>query len=236
MADNSRRQSMASRIATPKASTNKEGAEAESILYKAVGARIRVTCAPNNRVLEGTLFTACNIINAIAINTAPAPPNPSTSLAAQPGDWHIIPFAHITHFEVLGPGERITDSGPGFEGAVPGIARVDLDALRAREEQTIREIKKKDAQKGKGVSKETQELFDFIVMRLPARWDHNRIIVNDNVIIEPPYGLENIKAAKGNGQSLEQVRMNVLRFRDSRKQNPSRASASTPPVAPRKGG
>ena len=113
-------------------------------------------------MLEGTLFTTCNITNAIAINTAPAPPNPSAPLSSQPGDYHIIPFAHILSFELIGAGERATDVGPGFNGALPSISKVDLDAIRAREEQTIREMKKKDAQKGKGVTKEAQDIFDAI--------------------------------------------------------------------------
>jgi len=37
-----------------------------------------------------------------------------------------------------------------------------MAAIQAREDQTIREMKKKDAQKGKGVSQEAQELFDAI--------------------------------------------------------------------------
>lgn len=37
-----------------------------------------------------------------------------------------------------------------------------MAALMAREEQTIREMKKKDEQKGKGVSKEAQEIFDAV--------------------------------------------------------------------------
>ena len=123
---------------------------------------IKITCAPNNNVLEGTLFTACNITNAIAINTAPAPPNPSAPLSSQPGDYHIIPFAHILSFEIIGPGERASDAAGGFDGALPSIAKVDMAAIHAREEQTIREMKKKDAQKGKGVSREAQELFDAI--------------------------------------------------------------------------
>lgn len=122
---------------------------------------IKITCAPHNNLLEGTLFTTCNVTNAIAINTAPAPPNPSASLASQPGDYHIIPFAHILSFEIVGPGERTAESGPGFDGALPSISKVDLDALRAREEQTIRDIKKRDAMKGKGVTREAQEIFDF---------------------------------------------------------------------------
>jgi hypothetical protein len=101
-------------------------------------------------------------MNAIAINTAPAPPNPSASLSSQPGDYHIIPFAHILSFELVGLGERAPDSGPGFEGALPAISKVDIDAMKAREETTIREMKRKDAQKGKGVTKEAQDIFDFI--------------------------------------------------------------------------
>jgi hypothetical protein len=100
--------------------------------------------------------------NAIAINTAPAPPNPSAPLSSQPGDYHIIPFAHIVSFELVGAGERVPESGPGFEGALPSISKVDLDAMKAREEQTIREMKKRDAQKGKGVTKEAQDIFDFV--------------------------------------------------------------------------
>jgi hypothetical protein len=65
-------------------------------------------------------------------------------------------------FEIVGAGERVAESAAGFDGAMPSIAKVDLAALQAREEQTIREMKKKDAQKGKGVSQEAQELFDFI--------------------------------------------------------------------------
>jgi hypothetical protein len=123
---------------------------------------IKVTCAPGKNVLEGTLFTACNLTHAIAINTAPAPPNPSASIFSQPGDYHIIPFAHIESFEIIGTGERASESAPGFDGALPSISKVDLAALQAREDQTIREMKKKDMQKGKGVSPEAQELFDAI--------------------------------------------------------------------------
>jgi hypothetical protein len=37
-----------------------------------------------------------------------------------------------------------------------------MAALLAREEQTIREMKKRDEQKGKGVSREAQEIFDAV--------------------------------------------------------------------------
>ncbi|KAJ8109202.1 hypothetical protein OPT61_g7632 [Boeremia exigua] len=209
MAD-TKRQSMVGKIATPNLKAggvaNKDVGDADSNLYKAVGSRIKITCAPNNNVLEGTLFTACNTTNAIAINTAPAPPNPSASLSSQPGDYHIIPFAHILSFEIIGLGGRAQEQNAGFDGAVPSIARVDMAALMAREEQTIREMKKKDAQKGKGVSSDAQEIFDILARTLPTRWANDQIVVNDAVLVQPPYTLDSIRAPAGKEQSVVQVK------------------------------
>jgi hypothetical protein len=146
--------------------------------HELTSSSIKITCAPTNNVLEGTLFTACNLTNAIAINTASAPTNPSAPLASQPGDFHIIPFAHILSFEIVGASERAVEAAPGFDAAVPSISKVDIAALQAREEHTIREMKKKDAQKGKGVSKEAQELFDaiartYVISPSPITLIHN---------------------------------------------------------------
>ncbi|KAF2819581.1 hypothetical protein CC86DRAFT_131634 [Ophiobolus disseminans] len=240
MAD--KRNSIAGKVATPNlkvgGGSSKEAIDVDANLYKAVGSRIKITCAPTNNVLEGTLFTACTLTNAIAINTAPAPPNPSAPLASQPGDYHIIPFAHILSFEIVGSGERAAESGPGFEGAMPSISKVDLVALQAREEQTIRDMKKKDAQKGKGVSREAQELFDAISRTLPTRWADAQIVVNDSVLILPPYTLESIKAPAEKAQSEAHVRK-VVEHYYNRKKVPSGGAARAPvatPIAPRKGG
>ncbi|KAL6707774.1 hypothetical protein ACN47E_003674 [Coniothyrium glycines] len=242
MAD-SKRNSIAGKIATPNlkpaSGSNKDVGDADSMLYKAVGARIKLTTAPNNTVLEGTLFTACNVTNAIAINTAPAPPNPSAPLSSQPGDYHIIPFAHILSFEIVGPGERAVDTTGGFDGALPSIAKVDMAAAHAREEQTIREMKKKDAQKGKGVSKEAQELFDAISRTLPTRWADTQIVVSDSVLIQAPYHLDSIRAPADKAQAENHVRKIVERFYQRKNGATTGGATRAPvamPIAPRKGG
>jgi hypothetical protein len=143
------------------------------------GLRVRVTAAPENNKLEGILFTVSNHTNTIAIDTAPAPPNPSSSTQNKLCDFHLIPVAHITNFEVLGPGERVPDSGPGFDGALPPIAKIDPEVLTAREEQTIREMKKKDAQRGKGVTREAQDMFDFVARTYVA----SNLLVNNVLMI-----------------------------------------------------
>lgn len=110
-------------------------------------------------MLEGTIFAADPVLNAIAINTTPAPPNPSTSLASQPGNFHVVSIPNIQEFKIL-PGE---DGSPdGFESAMPTIAALDLNVLKAREESAVRKLLEKEATRGRGVPKEAQEIFDAI--------------------------------------------------------------------------
>jgi len=246
MAADHKRQATAGKIATPKVAGGKDVIDSDSILYKAVGARIKITVAPHNTTLEGTLFTTCNITNAIAINTTPAPPNPSAVLSSLPGDYHIIPFAHILNIELLGAGERVEGSVPGFDGALPSIAKVDLDAVRAREEATIRKIKERDAMRGRGVSREAQEIFDALARTLPTRWHDTDIIVNDAVIISKPYTLDDCRAPSDKQQSIPHIKKVLENFFAKKRtgagpqqtqgqaQN-ARVSVATP-IAPRKGG
>jgi protein LSM12 len=41
---------------------------------------------------------------------------------------------------------------------------------------------------------------------LPARWNNKSIIVLDNVVIEPPYGVEDCKAPPKHVKQLERVK------------------------------
>ncbi len=128
--------------------------------------RVRLsTSLPNSSVLEGTLFTACPITNLVAINTAPPPPNPSSALANQPGDYHIVPVSRIQSFQLLALPQdtaRADGSSTGFDGVVPSIGRVDTKALEAREQAAIRKMKERDAARGRGVGREAQEIFDAL--------------------------------------------------------------------------
>jgi hypothetical protein len=52
--------------------------------------------------------------------------------------------------------------GQGFDAALPSIGRVDIKALKAREEEAVRKLKEKEAMRGKGVTKEGQDIFDAL--------------------------------------------------------------------------
>lgn len=109
---------------------------------------------------EGTIFTACIVTNILALTTAQATAN--NSLA----DYKIIPISRIQSFQLLSPppaGEQSPSSvSAAFEYARPQIGRVDIKALQDREAAAIRKAREKDALRGKGVSKEGQDIFDAL--------------------------------------------------------------------------
>jgi hypothetical protein len=123
--------------------------------------RVRITTAQNT-VLEGTLFASCSVTNVVAINVAAARAHPA---APQPGDYHVIPKSQVQGVQVLSlASDAATDGGAvagRFDDAAMVLSRVDTDALRGREEAAIRKMKEWDHTRGKGVTKEAQDIFDW---------------------------------------------------------------------------
>ncbi|KAF2670869.1 hypothetical protein BT63DRAFT_423150 [Microthyrium microscopicum] len=236
-----KRNSVVGRVATPKAgATGGLGApqsmtELDAALPKAIGGRIRLTTSqPNATSLEGLLFTACPITNLLVINTA---------AANAPGDFHVIPVAQVASYQIL----SINDTTPSTD-ATPTISRPEMDALRAREEDTIRKMKEYDSSRGKGVSKEAQEVFDWFRRTLPVRWNNQQIVVNDAVVVNPPYAVEDCRAPKDKQAAESQIKRVLEGFYAKKKGghvgSNANSGANTPvpggnrpvPALPRKGG
>jgi len=100
------------------------------------------------------------MLNVVAINTAPAPPNPSSTLSNQPGDYHIIPIKHISTFEILSLDPN--SAKQTISAVQPPVAAVDIKKLREREEAKIRQLRDQEANKGKGVTREAQQIYDAL--------------------------------------------------------------------------
>jgi hypothetical protein len=115
--------------------------------------RVKLTTAtPNSITLEGTIFTACRTSNILAICTSSA-----ASASSSPSDYHLIPVSRIQSIDVL---SLPTTTNP--EEVQPSISRIDLKALKARETAAIRKIRERDATKGKGVTREAQDIYDAL--------------------------------------------------------------------------
>lgn len=164
---------------------------------------IRVnTTSPTSTTHEGTLFAACPITNLIAINTSPPPPTPMTSgtpALSHPGDYHIIPISRIHNFQLLSlpphsASSSPTEQTPSFANAYPSIYPLDIRALKNREAAAVSKLHEREQRRGKGVSKEAQDLFDAFSRTMPARWDGTSIVVADTVIISKPYHIDNCRS------------------------------------------
>lgn len=123
--------------------------------------RIKVTTvSPHSQTLQGSLFTACPMLNVIAVNTAPASSDSSATPSNKPSDYHIIPIKHISSFELL----SLDPNAPNqtFGNLLPPIANVDIKKLREREEAKLRQLREQERNRGKGVSQEAQAIYDAL--------------------------------------------------------------------------
>ena len=121
--------------------------------------RIKLTtAAPHALTYEGTLFTACPVLNVVALNTRGS--TPAVNTAAQPGDYTVIPVSRIQSFQVLSLASGTDGSESSIATAQPAIGTVDVKRLKQREEQRIRKLKEEEQNRGKGVTREAQAIFD----------------------------------------------------------------------------
>lgn len=161
---------------------------------------IRITTvAPNTSTIEGTLFTACPITNLVAINTSTQTPPTPTSLNPS-GDYHIIPASRIQSFQVISPAPTVVDGAPALQA-------LETRALKAREASAVAKLQEAEARRGKGVTREAQDIFDAFSRTMPARWDGTSIIVADAVVIAKPYRVDDCRALIANDSAaLTRVR------------------------------
>jgi hypothetical protein len=158
------------------------------------------------------LFTACPITNLVAINTSPSPLS-GDAKQAQSGDYHVIPISRIQNFQLLALPSNSSES-PSFTDALPSIQALDARALKQREAKAVGEALDREARRGKGVTREAQDLFDAFSRTMPARWHGQNIVVADAVTIAPPYRVDDCRPlVEGDTAALARVRKVVSYYR-----------------------
>jgi len=105
------------------------------------------TTAPHSQTYEGTLFTACPVLNLVAINTRP-------TAASDSGDYHIIPVSRVQNFQITSLASQ--------QQQPSALPPVDTKRLKDRENARIAQLKDQAADRGKGVSKEAQAIYDSL--------------------------------------------------------------------------
>ncbi|GAA5802489.1 hypothetical protein HPULCUR_007954 [Helicostylum pulchrum] len=86
------------------------------------------------------------------------------------------------------------------------VGPVSVEQLKSREGDALKGFGNEVSKMGVGVTKEGQDIFNALSKTLPCRWSKDTIVVMDEVLITPPYSVDNCKANSSSGASLARVK------------------------------
>ncbi|KAK6540703.1 hypothetical protein TWF694_008095 [Orbilia ellipsospora] len=201
-----------------------------------IGTRVKVTTILDDTI-EGIIFSYDTIANCVALLTGPNAVIPPPKNATVNVRFLKIPF--LKDVVVLAPSKppqnSSTAKGP-FSAAEPQIRPVNIQAMKNREQATLKQEYEKMLGHGVGVSDEGQAIFNALSKTMPCRWQGKDIVVLDTVIIQEPYTVEKCSSHPPNANALTRVKK-VLEGERKRLNTIQRSNASTPnPPGDRKGG
>lgn len=167
------------------------------------------------RDIEGSLFTYDSSFVVLA---------QTSSISPSKRSYQLIKTSQIKAVVVVSttPDPSLpSPSTPLSSGPAPSAAE-----LAAKVDKVVAEDRKQRARVGQGVSSEAQALFDALGKTMPVRWHGTSIVVLDEVrlpflsssrdssdpfctpqvMIEEPYGGENVKGGKGAADRVERIK------------------------------
>ncbi|KAI9246313.1 anticodon-binding domain-containing protein [Helicostylum pulchrum] len=152
-----------------------------------VGKLIKVKTASNEE-LEGLIYTFDKITNCLVIDC---------SGSRKKSTFRIIKISHLKEIVSIG-GECKKD--------YLKVGPVSVEQLKSREGDALKGFGNEVSKMGVGVTKEGQDIFNALSKTLPCRWSKDTIVVMDEVLITPPYSVDNCKANSSSGASLARVK------------------------------
>ncbi|KAI8390866.1 anticodon-binding domain-containing protein [Radiomyces spectabilis] len=172
-----------------------------------VGRRVKIKTTTNEEI-DGLIYTFDRITNCLALDCSTGPRHSRKGLS-----FRIVKIPQIKEILSVTSDENSTPlQDPAIETNINKLSSylpvnaVNLDRLRGRESDAMKGHLQQAAKIGVGVTKEAQDIFDALAKTLPCRWSNDTIIVLDEVLISPPYEVENCKANASAAASLARVK------------------------------
>ncbi|KAI7902996.1 anticodon-binding domain-containing protein [Cokeromyces recurvatus] len=160
-----------------------------------IGSTIRLKTAFDEEV-EGLIYTCDRITNCIVIDCSHKDNKTSNRKNC---NFRIIKISHIK--EIL----FLTATTNGVKDYMP-INQIYIDRLKQRESEVMKGVKNEVSKIGIGVTKEGQDIFNALSKTLPCRWSKDTIIVMDEILITPPYGVNDCKANASSSALLARIK------------------------------
>ncbi|KAJ2612115.1 hypothetical protein H4S08_002848 [Coemansia sp. RSA 1365] len=111
---------------------------------------------------------------------------------------HLVKAANITDVRVL--------SKEGDQNYLPDINVVPVAVIETRKQRALAQEKERASRIGVGVSDRAQSIFEALSKTMPCRWEKDRIVVLDEVIIESPYTVDSCCEVNSAAFSLSRVK------------------------------
>ncbi|KAJ2848706.1 hypothetical protein IWW36_003130 [Coemansia brasiliensis] len=167
------------------------GTQPTTALTSLVNTRIEVQLVDGSRA-EGVLF-AYDVYSGVAALLVPQ----SGDLPAETKHTvRLVKASNIRNVEVKGKGET----------KLPSVQEVKQEVVEARKARALAQAKERAARIGVGVSSHAQAVFEALSKTLPCRWDKKRIVVLDEIVIDPPYTVESCRELSSASFSLSRVK------------------------------
>ena len=180
-------------------------------LEQTLGFRIKVTNVLDV-VTEGRLYSFNSSNNTLTIQT--------TKKNQAPQNFKVIKCTFIKHLEVIGD----KPSFNSFKKQQIKPSYVNVERVEKLLKESVIASKKKELLRGKGVSAEGQFIFDQIFKTIgDTKWVAKDIIILDDVKVQPPYKVEDIKVLhEGSNQSITLIQRIVERSWEQLEQDDGR--------------
>ncbi|KAJ2799629.1 hypothetical protein H4R20_004361 [Coemansia guatemalensis] len=148
----------------------------------------------DGRTIEGLLFTYDVYSGVVALVSGCGDDE-----GGERKQVHLVKAANITDVRVLPKEEsKLND--------IPEINVVPEAAIEARKQRALAQERERASRIGVGVSDRAQSIFEALSKTMPCRWEKDRIVVLDEVIIESPYTVDSCREVTSAAFSLSRVK------------------------------
>ncbi|KAJ1857032.1 hypothetical protein GGH12_001829 [Coemansia sp. RSA 1822] len=162
-------------------------------LTSLVNARVEIDLINGDRA-EGVLFTYdvySGIVALISASTA------DDSRGSKKHTVRLVKASNIRDVRVVGDKSDIQ---------MPIVRAVTTAEIEARKARALVQAKERASRIGVGVSEHAQSIFEALSKTLPCRWDQSRIIVLDEIAIDPPYTADTCRELTSAASTLLRVK------------------------------
>ncbi|KAJ2785164.1 hypothetical protein GGI15_002024 [Coemansia interrupta] len=180
-------------------------------LSSLVDTQIRVTLI-SDAVVEGVLFTYDVYSGVMALiseedsktgasqQQSQSNGSPSVSNGQLPSlatRVHLIKASNVKDVQVTSRSSSIV---------IPKVGPVAVSTIEARKKRSLAQAQERASRIGVGVTDDAQSIFEALSRTLPCRWDQNKIVVLDEVVIDSPYSTDNCRELTSASLTLQRVK------------------------------